>query len=632
MLQKIKLINFMSHKNTEFSVDEERSILITGDNGSGKSSLVEAIPYALFGRGRTTAGNLIRKTANQMSVSLVFDDVTISRGLSKGKGFTFFEITKSGAYEIYKGNLAQDKIIEYMGNDVDSFMLTCFFGFGEADSLLSVTSSVRMKTFEKITGIDIYNKFYELAKERLEHLEQKLFTIKEEEKLISSYTQQDADRVYKAILIKQEKEVFKKEIIVLLNKEVKDIEGKLKKASEKAVESTVPLSCNSEFQELCVRLALIQKDYDKLVISLNTEPPPYIEGTVEEYTEILKRQYDERDKIKLKLDLITDILENNDIFIENNCPLCSNKLSKYSVQQWKDDVNSYSENLNVYKQDISITEKKLNALIEYAEDLKLRTEQSNALSKLEKIRYSLAEKKVALEQASSVHTVNKLYNEVNDLQEKYKLILQTVAKEQTDLTVLGIEIYRNLDEYNQYLKQLKKKTELQEKHKTLKEKQVALEYVLKSFAPTGIPLELIYEFSNSLSTRATSVFNEFSEGEIVVENVQEGRSQGVEIKLMKDGSVRKYKELSEGQKVMVYLAVRLALTGVLYNKIPPFIVLDEISGHLSEESMEKLFRTIHGLIGNMYKQVFLVSHTNQRDIFDKKIHCALDYKGVTTIS
>jgi exonuclease SbcC len=49
MIERVKLVNFLSHENTEIVLEEGLTVFI-GRNGAGKSSVIDAITYALYGR------------------------------------------------------------------------------------------------------------------------------------------------------------------------------------------------------------------------------------------------------------------------------------------------------------------------------------------------------------------------------------------------------------------------------------------------------------------------------------------------------------------------------------------------------------------------------------------------------
>ena len=78
ILNKLEIENFRSHKDT--TIEFPRGItLIVGKNGAGKSSILEAISFALFGEINTSLDEAIRQPSSssdivdKMSVKLTFE-------------------------------------------------------------------------------------------------------------------------------------------------------------------------------------------------------------------------------------------------------------------------------------------------------------------------------------------------------------------------------------------------------------------------------------------------------------------------------------------------------------------------------------------------------------------------------
>lgn len=64
MIKDINLHNFISHRDTSLSLDKGITIFV-GHNGSGKSSIIDAITFALFGEHtRKSNKNLILRGAS----------------------------------------------------------------------------------------------------------------------------------------------------------------------------------------------------------------------------------------------------------------------------------------------------------------------------------------------------------------------------------------------------------------------------------------------------------------------------------------------------------------------------------------------------------------------------------------
>ncbi|HDD42514.1 MAG TPA: ATP-binding cassette domain-containing protein, partial [Nitrososphaeria archaeon] len=72
MIQKVRLINFVSHRDTSLELPHGLTAII-GRNGAGKTSILDAISYALFKQhSRGKDENLINRRAPSAQVQLQF--------------------------------------------------------------------------------------------------------------------------------------------------------------------------------------------------------------------------------------------------------------------------------------------------------------------------------------------------------------------------------------------------------------------------------------------------------------------------------------------------------------------------------------------------------------------------------
>ncbi len=73
MIQTIELNNFLSHSFTKLDFDDDGVTIFIGHNGSGKSSIIDAITFVLFGKhNRKSNRSLIKKGSNQAYVKIRF--------------------------------------------------------------------------------------------------------------------------------------------------------------------------------------------------------------------------------------------------------------------------------------------------------------------------------------------------------------------------------------------------------------------------------------------------------------------------------------------------------------------------------------------------------------------------------
>jgi DNA repair exonuclease SbcCD ATPase subunit len=79
--QRVKLAGFLSYKDEqEVRFDGSPLWMLSGTNGSGKSSIFDAVTYALFGHhrgGSQSAADLINKESNTLAVEFDFTIDTI---------------------------------------------------------------------------------------------------------------------------------------------------------------------------------------------------------------------------------------------------------------------------------------------------------------------------------------------------------------------------------------------------------------------------------------------------------------------------------------------------------------------------------------------------------------------------
>lgn len=150
---------------------------LAGDNGAGKSALLDAMTWALWGKARSnSADDLIHQGATEMRVALTFglggQTYQVIRQRKAGKaGQSLLELqTLAGGK--WRG-LAEDtisktqkKISRLLRLDHETFVNSAFLMQGRADEFTLKTPAERKQVLADILGLEQWEKYEERAKER----------------------------------------------------------------------------------------------------------------------------------------------------------------------------------------------------------------------------------------------------------------------------------------------------------------------------------------------------------------------------------------------------------------------------------------------------------------------------------
>ncbi len=136
---------------------------IIGDTGAGKSTVIEALSLALYGRKTWTGGSnleeLIADGENTMAIELVFhaegNDWTVTRSRHRNSSAPINKLECRATGEKVDGNRAvNERIEELLGLDHSQFVRAVVLPQGRFDELLQATRTDRNKILRSIFGLD----------------------------------------------------------------------------------------------------------------------------------------------------------------------------------------------------------------------------------------------------------------------------------------------------------------------------------------------------------------------------------------------------------------------------------------------------------------------------------------------
>lgn len=137
---KLTLKNFRCYSEKEFDFGEDGILLLSGQSGAGKSSLLLAITFALYGFGN----KLVTFGKTSCSVQLEFDEILITR-TKRPNRLTLKNISSQDSME-YEDDTAQSLINERFGT---AFEITSYLQQNAVNSFILMNPSEKLEFLEK---------------------------------------------------------------------------------------------------------------------------------------------------------------------------------------------------------------------------------------------------------------------------------------------------------------------------------------------------------------------------------------------------------------------------------------------------------------------------------------------------
>jgi exonuclease SbcC len=180
----------MSYGFAEIDFSGIHVACLSGQNGAGKSSLLDAITWTLWEEGRARTDELIKLGQNEMSTELDFfmeeDLYRVYRSRNKsfknsqGKSNLEFQIfdPKENMWRSLSLNttrLTQELIIKTLKMDYPTFVNSVYLRQGKADEFTTKKPSERKQILADILGLEVYDKLCELSRIKMKEVEQNIF-------------------------------------------------------------------------------------------------------------------------------------------------------------------------------------------------------------------------------------------------------------------------------------------------------------------------------------------------------------------------------------------------------------------------------------------------------------------------
>ena len=182
--EKLSLTNFMCYREAELDFTGIHLACLAGDNGAGKSALLDAMTWVLWGHSRLGArgdDDLIRLGRDSMRVELTFrlggETYRVLRRRETGKRsqtLLDFQVCDEGLWRtLVDGGVraTQGRIESVLRLDHDTFVNSAFLRQGHADEFTVKTAADRKRVLGEILGLDRWAAYEERVKEHQRAIE-----------------------------------------------------------------------------------------------------------------------------------------------------------------------------------------------------------------------------------------------------------------------------------------------------------------------------------------------------------------------------------------------------------------------------------------------------------------------------
>lgn len=241
-IKSISVKNFLKHDSSTLTLPTKGIVLITGNNGHGKSSFIEATSFGGWGKSlRKTP--LWRKDQKATVKIETHDGLTINRTRKNTKQTLAYKVRNEESGKFDTNTKTQNSLNDHIG-DHEIWSKSCVFSSADAATFSSATDAARKKLLETVVGLDKFEPALKKCRADINDLQVKVSSLR-------------TKKGYEETLLKERKERLS-EVEEIdgnhgldLEKLEKEVEEKTKELEALRVESyTLSKLVNQHYQEL----------------------------------------------------------------------------------------------------------------------------------------------------------------------------------------------------------------------------------------------------------------------------------------------------------------------------------------------------------------------------------------------
>ena len=648
IFKKIILKNFKSHKYTNINFDKGITIIV-GENGVGKSSILEGITYALFKKSTLNQNDLItidknNERSSTMYVELIFENnginykVVRTNNISKSTSKLYQKINKNFTL-LVEGNSEVNKMLSSIIDiDIDLFLNAIYIRQGEITDLISKKPAERKKLITRFLKIDDLEKCWERMPKIINVYNNKKEKL--EGMLISKENVATELQTKKELLISLNEE---------LNKQIKNKNDYDKEKEEIAKEKEILDDKKSQYLIKYNKLNNNKKELNRLIsnqqkLSLKIEEINEYENDLKIFknklSELSNENFDDK-IINLKSENVS--LENinktlkkslDDLLkVENECPICKSKITEEKKNELElnyrneiknnlNKINSNEENIKELKDKNKNYNYYNNKIIELKTLIKDKEEYKD---KLDNVLYNINIKNNDIKnKEDELYDLEYDENKYNETVNNERNINEKISKNFENIGVIKGKISNTETRIEELKQDLVDIENIKMKIKKLNDFIDLLNEFRTLYGRDGIQNNLRVMSKDSIQKNTNMFFEKFNFDYSYLKI-----DDDFKVSLFKENKEIDIDMLSGGEKIAIALSLRLGITQTVAKGNIDCIFLDEPTIHLDEVRIEELNNLLINM--NIIPQMIIVTHNQKLENLGDNLIRIKKYNGVSKV-
>lgn len=667
MITSIELGDFLAHSDTKLEFENGVTVFV-GDNGAGKSSIIDAITFTLFGQHtRKSNKGLIKRGAIEgfAKVSFSINDKQFeavrkidSKGTLTAK---FAEIVEGERIEIAAGERKQfgesmtHEVERVIGLDFEKLKIASIVQQGELNTIINAKPKEFKELLNAIIGIDkldiasesmkTVNKEFrekirndigyddthiEMLSQDLEKYRKEVEDIKPEKKILESNQEKlkkEVDELRGKIEIETPKidkinqlESRKKELLTYAKEAIREIQIEINENERKIHDC-----------EGCFERVILKTDFEVKIQK--------VEDTIEDAVKKIQEMTNKTISLKEK-----QILASKLQIKDNKCPVCDSNVEKlnllFQVEHLQKEISELQKQISLKEKEKDTYNQKRKEFSEKLQNAREAEATLRAHSIKNKEELIKIQNDVELKKQKIPLTINGNLHEISSIDSHAKMIFENISKLEMEVSGFDEKEFDNLKKMVNE-KQMKL-SQIDQQIGAISEKISKGEIQINLIQKAMLELKIVKEYVVNLNDIQTNIFSR--DGPVATSlrswalntisakaseyltllntKIQRialsEKTRDISITCYSKNEVLELESLSGGEKVSVALSLRLGMASLLGASNLNLMILDEPTTHLDAERKKSLVGVLSQLsnISNLETRMQFLIITHDAEIFE----------------